>query len=281
MANKDQQVYIPTHLSELLTLYANNPDAGLIAGGTTVTLEPDNYTSLIDLSQVAELVRLRRTERHIEIGPALSFSRLTNISRHAIPQILTNAFGEMSSVTVGNLATIGGSICMASPYSEVLTALFALDAQIELKRSSSTRWLPINQFIPEPGKTVLTGSEVLTRIRVPLEDWNVQIFRKIKGRVNKPLLIFCGVARLSKGVVQDLRFSVGAVSSMVFRNRSVETPLIGRKLPLRPRDWSYLDSELRSKIVPIEPAGSEYPMSTVVRMVLWFLDELNQVHIYR
>ena len=276
---EDVRVLTPRHLGELFALYSDNPEARLFAGGTLL-MTTALSTPILDLSFVPELNRIKRSERYVEIGPSMSFARIISISRHAIPRILAESLGASHNQALKNLATVGGNICRAAPDSDILPALYALEARLELRSSTSTRWLPIGQFIRGPANTALRENEILTRIRIPLEDWNVQIYRKVTAGNRSPMLTFCGLARILKGMVQDFRFSVGSVNPTILRDRALEAQLIGRKLPLAERDRKNLASDLEERLEPINGVGSRYSMETVLRMVSWFLDELNQIHIY-
>ena len=94
MKMPEPQVYRPQHLNELLTLYSRHPDACLLAGGTAALgsfalgATPE---ILIDLTTAQELKRIRRTDRFMDIGPALSISRILSTGRHVIPRVLYDA----------------------------------------------------------------------------------------------------------------------------------------------------------------------------------------------
>jgi xanthine dehydrogenase FAD-binding subunit len=280
------QIFSPAHLGELLSTYSTHPDALLIAGGIEVMRGIEKASrpgKIIDLTTVAELKRISRTERHMDIGPTLPVSHILSIGRHVIPRVLHDALHSISAPAIRNVATLGGNLCKASPYSDSLTALFALEALLELKSYTTTRWVPVSKFVLDQGKTDLRKGEILTRIRIPLKDWSIQVFRTVPSRGNPYLssITFCGLAYIMKGVIQDIRFSVGSINPTVIRDRKLETPLIGHKLPLQEREIKIVRAALSELMVPIadSPLTGTYQTETSLRMVHWFLKELDQLNL--
>ncbi|HUV08415.1 MAG TPA: FAD binding domain-containing protein [Spirochaetia bacterium] len=281
----DPQVFEPENLGELLSVSAARPDASLFAGGIEFMRAAD-YRQLppviIDLASVSELKRISRTENYMDIGPTLPVSHILSIGRHVIQRPIYDALNAISPPAIRNIATLGGNICSASPYSDPMVALFALDSQVEVRNASSNRWIPIARFILDQGKTSLNPGEVLTKIRIPFEDWNFQVFKEVTphGRRLSATLIFCGLARIIKEIIQDIRFSFGAVNTTVIRDRELETPLVGHRLPIQEREIKYLKSALELKLDPIRSSSPHevYQRKTTMRMFQWFLEELNHYH---
>ena len=273
------QIFTPIHLNELLSTYSSFPEALLMAGGIELMRKTERAPkpkAIIDLTAVEELKRISRTERHMDIGPTLPFSHILSIGRHVIPRILHDALDSLSAPAIRNMATLGGNMCQASPHSDSLTALVALEAQLELRSMTSTRWISVSKFIPAPGQTDLRGGEILTRIRIPLENWSVQVFRTS----GQSLIVFCGLAKILKRVIQDIRFSIGSINPVVVRDRKLETPLIGHKLPLQDREIKMVNSLLSELLIPIADSSAKgvYQTETCHRMIHWFLKGLDQLN---
>ncbi len=281
MDKKEAEVFRPEHLTELLSIYARHPDAVLMAGGTTILAGKLPQTDIIDLTTVEELKKIRRTDRFMDIGPALSIARILSTGRRVIPGVLYDALSSMGNLAIRNITTLGGSICGASPYSSPLPALYALEARLELRSSTTNRWLPISRFILDRETIDLMQGEILTAIRVPFEDWNVNLFKKVntQGSHAPPAITFCGLARILKQEIQDFRFAIGSVNRTVLRRRKLETPLVGHKMPLAAKDFEILKTGLAEVLSPIQDSFStdRYRNRTVFRIIRWFLDELNQL----
>lgn len=278
----EPEVFTPDHLGELLSLYATHTDAMLFAGGIECMkriASGARPARIIDITGIDELKKISRTERYIEIGAAQPLSHILSIGRHVIPRVLHDALSSISVPSIRNMASLGGNVCTASPYSDSLVALFPLEARLELRSLSASRWLSVGRFIRQDGSTDLRNGEVLTRIRIPLGPWNVQVYRNVaaSGLPAVSSVTFCGLARVLKGVIQDMRFSVGSVNRRILRDRAMETPLIGHKIPFGERDIQIVTTRLGELLDPIEsPHTTElYRVETAIRMLTWFLRELG------
>lgn len=237
-------VYYPETASELTQLYNRRPTASICAGGTLLFSKPfvDGMGDIISLQNIDELSRVSRTERYIELGATCSLSQIGDIGSPHIPEALIAALESVGPTWVRNLATIGGNVCTSTPVLTLVPVLQLMDARLELRRQGHSRWLPIGRFHPVEGGTALRESEVLTRVRLPIASWNVQVFRKF-GQETDPRpesLTFCGVARTGKGVLQDFRFVFSTGGSLVIRNREIEAEIVGRKIPIADREYDVL-----------------------------------------
>ena len=275
----DEGVYRPEHLHDALSLYSQIPHAVVMAGGTDLMSRHAELQTVIDLNGIPDLQKISRRERYLEIGPALPISRIISISRQVMPQVLFDALTIMAVPAIRNLATLGGNVCAASPHSTSLPALYVLEASLELRSATTSRWLPVSQFIEGVGQTARRPGELLTRIRVPFGEWNVQLFKRYASPVDPliPFASFCGVARISKGTLQDVRFALGSVAKTVIRQRRLESPFVGHKLPVRESELAWLTSELSSHLEPEEDGvcTQSYRRETAIRLVKWFVEELN------
>jgi len=95
-----------------------------------------------------------------------------------VPQVLKVALWEFGSPAIRNVGTIGGNIYNASPASDTLPVLYALDASVVLKNIDGAREVPIDQFIKGPSETFLRDDEPLKEIIVPVKSVNVISYRK-------------------------------------------------------------------------------------------------------
>jgi CO/xanthine dehydrogenase FAD-binding subunit len=114
----------------------------------------------------------------------------------------------------------------------------SLDAEVELRSLAedgaiNVRILPLESFVIGSGKTVIRSNEILTGIRFKQPSSDVLFyFRKI-GRRNALAIARvsgCCVLLLNGGVVESIRFALGASTSKPERIRPVEEFLTGREL---------------------------------------------------
>ncbi len=293
-------VYKPENLRELISVYNSQPGSILFAGGTRVMLDVNTsglgkgYSGkskgvlqnasnvLISLEKVDELKRIIRRERYLEIGSAVTLQQIAGIGSRVVPAVLHRAISGVGYKSVRSTATLGGGLCTASLDYPPLTALVSLEARIEIRGKARSRWVPVEDFIVEEGVTQLAVNEILTRIRIPYGNWNVQYFRStgVKGSPSFPLVNVSILARLSKNTLEDIRIAVGGESIGIIRNRKLEMFLVGMRLPLSLNDHNDFYRRLGDFLALAEERDTEtqlknrYVTSTMRKMLMNFIDNL-------
>ena len=270
MRDRELKVYRPRSLSGLLRLYSLDPEALLYAGGTAIALRADAGRErpfrlpprLVMLGNVAELGRIIRSPRHLDIGAGVTLGRALSTGRNVLAPVLARALASVGTPPVRNLATIGGNLCAGwEEGGAVQAALAVLDAQAELRSAAGARW--VRAWLAEPR----TG-EVLTRIRIPLEEWQVLGFRRLG-----PGLTMAAAARLARGTLETLHFCLAGSAFGLLRSRELENILKNARLPLTPRAREGFLRELQERLS--EPRLTSYVRATAVRLAGWFLDLLD------
>lgn len=230
-------IYYPKSVNELLSLYKSMPDSLLYAGGTGIlssktTKYPELPQNIIYLRRIEELSIIRRTEGYLEIGACARLNRILGIGEHVLKPALFSAINGIATKEVRNLATLGGNICSPSRIKTLFPILSLIDTRLELRKQGGSRWINIRKFMaPDEG---FKPGEVLTRIRIPFNNLNHQMFivtGDLKSDYNGAMTFAC-IASVQKEVITNLRFSAGFGERSIFRARDFEEALVGRKLPL-------------------------------------------------
>jgi CO/xanthine dehydrogenase FAD-binding subunit len=129
------------------------------------------------------------------------------------------------------------------------------------------------------GELNLTDTEVLTRIRIPLSNWNFQYHRTLAPgpRPNDLSLSFCGLANTIRGVLTDFRFAFGSMGTTLIRNREIEAELVSRKVPLPPRECDSLCETFDGFIeLSFQGSISTYQANMASKMFRWFITSLGE-----
>lgn len=242
-SDKRTHVYLPETLPELLQLYRRKPLASIYAGGTDLLrgvtkAEFALPTEVISLQEIEELHRISRTERYLEIGAAATVARIVQIGSSILPPAFYAALHSIGPPGLFSLATLGGNICSVDHVYSIAPLLSIMDVRYEVRRQGNSRWVPASRFRDTNGAPALAEGEILTRIRLPLEHWNVQVFRQL-GTIHLAStspLIFCALGKTTKAVLDDFRLTFCGSSPILYRNRELEAELVGRKLPLPARE---------------------------------------------
>ncbi len=133
---------------------------------------------------------------------------------------------------------LGASRCVAVNPSDTAPALVALDAEMDIRSSAGTRSVPAEQFFVGPDvdimrMTVLEPNDLLAAVRVP-GTWAGARFYFEKSRDRQvwdfALASVASAARITNGVVEDIRIAVNGVAPTPLRLRAAEDAVRGRQL---------------------------------------------------
>jgi len=236
MAEQLNLSFFPTSYSELFIAWSRYPKAVPYAGGTALIREQGRRilelpSIILSLEKLEEIRRINRSERYMEIGAMAKLSRILGFGK-IVPATLRYCLENIAGPQLRNMATIGGNLCYSGGCLDTSTALVALDAQYELRSAQSSRWIAASRFFTAPGQTALKPQEILTRIRVPLDDWDYSIYKKIEGQASQSKAIVF-LARTQKNVLSDIR--IVCKTDIPRRNKESESLLAGKHLPLNHR----------------------------------------------
>lgn len=273
-------VYTPGSLQQLLQVYKKNPTAAVHAGGTyaayQLQTEKKPPDQIIYLGNIEELKKIARTDRYLEIGAGASFNQVLRIGHTLLPPLFLKALQQTASYTVRTLATIGGAIAAPGQRLDLFPALVLLDARVELRKGGSSRWLQPNRLFDDQGNSGIAPGELITRVRLPIETWDRQLYIKVANRSSRDNFIFAGRGKIQKGLIQDFRFCFGGVARGILRDKSIEAEITGKKLPLLPKTIEsivvVLEKRLDAMTEPIYP----YQRSRVPVFLREFIEYLSK-----
>jgi carbon-monoxide dehydrogenase medium subunit len=136
----------------------------LLAAMRLGLLAPD---TLVDLKRVAELDGIAEIGDEIALRARVTHTRASEsaLLRRRAP-VFASATSRLGNARVRATGTVAGNICFAEPRSDVLTALMALGARVELGSAAGERSVPIEEFVEAGFVTVREPSELVREIRV-------------------------------------------------------------------------------------------------------------------
>jgi len=162
-----KQYLRPTSLEEALTsLREGGKGARVIGGGIELVLfSPPDVTTLIDLSELS-LSYIKENEAGLAIGATTTLTQI--IGHQTVAQyldgVIVGMLHQVASPLLRNLATIGGSLASANPWSDVIPLFLALDAKVTLF-DGKYRSIPLSDLYPT--RSHLSGS-ILTEVLLPV-----------------------------------------------------------------------------------------------------------------
>ena len=243
-----QTYHTPTTLPEaveLLNRYA--PDARVVAGGTDLLLELErgvrHTDQLIDITRIPELDVLHLdNDGLVHLGPTLTHNQVVGsalCAQHAFP--LVRACWEVGAPQIRNRGTVAGNLITASPANDTITPLWALDARVTVRNSTSERVLAFEDFFKGVRKTCIRDDEIVVDISFPALGANQRgTFLKLGLRraqaiavVNVAVVLTFDQAIEDKpgsAVVTGARITLGSVGPTIVRAWQAESSLQGRSL---------------------------------------------------
>ena len=222
-AHNRQKFFAPQNLSQLAEMRTDYPKATILAGGTDLGLlfskDRNPMEAIIYTSSVTELSEIKETKDYLEIGAAVTYTRILPYLERLYPSFAT-IITRIGSRQIRNVGTIGGNIGTASPIGDTLPCLIALDATLTLFSKGSHRELPLEDFFIAYRRTDLKPGEFIKSIRIPkLKD--AQKFRayKISKRYDQDISSVISACRIEiAGLkVKDIRVAFGGMAAIPMR----------------------------------------------------------------
>jgi CO/xanthine dehydrogenase Mo-binding subunit/CO/xanthine dehydrogenase FAD-binding subunit len=132
-------------------------------------------------------------------------------------------------------AVEGGHRCQAVTPSDLATTLIALDAVAVVQGADGERDVLIEDLFDGPGEVALTGSELITRVRIPRAGLDrTTYYRKFAlwGGAFAVTSVAVSASMSSPGIADDIRVAIGGVAPTPQRLRRAESLL--RHRPITP-----------------------------------------------
>ena len=213
------------NLADVFYQMKNIPNLRIVGGCTSFVGKelPENSLSIRDIQ---ELKMIEKHERYIDFGSAVTLSEIELLGETNLPATIYDTLSTIANPMVKNIATIGGNICSSDFYHSLYAPLLALDARLEFQKNGETTFQSITRFEKLP------DNSILSKIRVPSEEWEVSVFKRLgpNNTTNELSACFVFLANSQKNQISDLRIAMAG--SFKFRDVELENKLIGAHLPL-------------------------------------------------
>ena len=227
--------YAPTSLDELATLREQLPGARLLAGSTDVGLWVNkqfrDLGDILYIGDVREMAQVQQQDGVLHIGAGASLEDAWTALVRRWPA-LTDVWLRFASPPIRHAGTMGGNVANGSPIGDSPPVLMALDAEIELRRGTRVRRMPLADFYLDYMKNQLEPGEFVQALRVPLGAAPTRQVRayKISKRFDCDISALCAGFSIDvrDGVVHDVRLAFGGMAATVRRAAQAEAALRGQ-----------------------------------------------------
>jgi xanthine dehydrogenase small subunit len=255
----------PATENSLAELYAEHPDAILVAGctdvGLWVTKSMAELEKVIWLGRVAGLDRLDEDSGGLAIGATVTHADAHGPLARLDPDLgeLMRRFGAMQ---VRALGTVGGNIANGSPIGDLAPALIALGATLELRRGASFRTIPLDGFFVAYRRQDRQPGEFVRRVTVPkLKAGEAFRCYKVSKRLDEDISAAMGAFKLTLDGrrIAGARIAFGGMAGTPKRASETEQALAGVSLD-EPASWDAAFAALARDYQPMTDhrASAEY-----------------------
>jgi carbon-monoxide dehydrogenase medium subunit len=162
----------PGTVEEGLTLLSTVDDARCLAGGASLVSRMNagqlSPAMLVSLHRIPELATTTETPDGLWLG-AMSTHRAvaTEARLRGAMEVVRSAASQLAHPAIRNMATLGGSLGLADPATELPVALVAASAQVEVAGPTGRRTLPVEALLVDAFRTALARGELITRVFIP------------------------------------------------------------------------------------------------------------------
>lgn len=233
IAHGGRRFFAPSDIDALAKILAQHPDATLLAGGTDVglwvTKQYRELDTIISTARVAELLDLRVSDTHLEIGGAVTLADAIPVIVREYPG-LGELFRRFASPPIRNAGTLGGNIANGSPVGDSMPALMVLGASLVLRRGETERELALDDFYHDYQVSDLQPGEFVARIRIPLARDGVLVSsQKWSKRFDQDISAVCTAYSLERNgdTVTRFRMACGGLAPTISRARHCEAAVNG------------------------------------------------------
>ena len=206
---------------------------------------------LVDLSRLP-LDYLRAEDGQVEIGASRTFAAAARDLGKLLPgTIMEKALGSAASTPLRNRITVGGSVSLLPPWSDLIGPLAVLNGHVVTEgRNGGTFSLP--SWL-EKSRQFLKGSLVTSVAFPDAAGWLSFYYREVRTAADYPAFTVSILLKKSEGAVREARIAVSGGVDRVVRLGSLEERLAGwETLPGPPPETGSLAAVQFAR----KPAGS-------------------------
>ena len=271
----------PASEDSLARLYAQHPDATIIAGATDVglwiTKKLAPIEKIIHVGRVAELLEIERTSDGLALGAVVSLTRAGPVLGAIDPDI-AEVLRRFGSIQVRACGTVGGSIANASPIGDLAPILIVLGGSVELRHGDKVRRLPLENFFLDYGKQDRGKGEFVRRLLVPnLPPSSHFRAYKISKRFDEDISALLAAFRLTveDGRISEAKVAFGGMAGIPKRAKAVEAKLNGLSLT-ETNNWRAAAAAVREDFTPLTDlrASASYRANVAANLVIKALAEI-------
>ncbi|NVJ18533.1 xanthine dehydrogenase family protein subunit M [Myxococcus sp. AM010] len=220
----------------LLALNAHE-DARCLAGGASLVammnagrIAPE---MLVSLHRIPELFTITEASDGIWLGAMCTHRTLAADTRlGGAMEVVRGAARQLAHPAIRNMATLGGSIGLADPRTELPVALVAASALAEVAGPHGRRSVPVEALFVDSHRTSLQRGEFVTRVFLPRGAAGAvgHHLRFSRVAADYPTVSVSLVLHMEGDTCQQVRVVVGSCAPVPLHLDAADQRLIGTRL---------------------------------------------------
>jgi CO/xanthine dehydrogenase FAD-binding subunit len=230
----------PSTLGEALEVLSGDKLVRIFAGGTDLIVKMKMGAMpldiMMDINGIPELFEVKETaDGGVCIGAAAKLTALEKNEKLLKDYpALVEAIHAMASVSVRNMATLGGNFINASPVADAVAACLAYDGSVALEKKGGKRLVKAEEFFVGPGKTVMEQDEMVTAIILPPVKANTGAVYSKLARVKSDIakLTVCVVLDRDGDSIGHARITMSAVAARPLYVKDISEGMAGKKVSM-------------------------------------------------
>jgi len=284
---QDKRFRSPRHLEELAGLYASDPEAVILAGGTDVGIGVNNQfktlNSIIYIGEVRELQQIEKQEDgSLNIGAAVCMEDALSALTEVYPS-LKELHQRFASPPIRHSATLAGNIANGSPVGDSIPVLLALGASLWLNRDSQRRLMALGDFYHGYHQTTLEKGEFIEAVHIPASESCAMVAAyKVSKRTAQDISAVCCGFRVvldSNRHIGTVRLAYGGLAAFPKRARTMEATL--DSMPWSLDAIKRASAMLEQDFTPMTDmrATSDYRLVVARNLLMRFFLEHSHMHV--
>ncbi|MFH1845669.1 MAG: FAD binding domain-containing protein [bacterium] len=262
-------------VAEAHRLLKSETNAALVGGGAYLRLSKRRIGCAVDLFE-AGLDYVRKNGKGLELGAMATFRQIETdpLTLESNDGLLARAVGCVVGVQLRNLSTVGGSVGGKYGFSNLITALLALDAEVVLHKTGA---IGLADYLQRKRNRL----DLVTAVVVPRRDQRAsfQIIQKTHADYG---LLNVAVVRPRKST-GDIRIAVGArpgVAKLASKAMAYLETVLGDKTT-RGRSVKARAARANAAEEAARLAASELAFGDDVRASAWYRRQVCSVLVQR
>ena len=219
------------------------------AGGTALLLRNlEKINGLVNLSDLP-LRYTKKEDDTIEFGSMNTYAEvISELRKIDTENILFKSLQNSADTPLKNRITIGGSIALSAPWSDIIGALIVLDAKIILSGENEGIF-PIEKYLKN---TELKRNSLITGIRFKLSNWRTFSYRNIRTKKDMPAFHIVVMLKIENNIIQESKILITGTKNRYDRMYKIENYLKGKEIDT----IEFLKIE---KMVNVKFVGKRFP----------------------